>query len=223
MMLKTKFLLVATALALALPALQGCAPAVVAAGVTAGAMSATDRRTTGTQADDEGLEWKAGQSVPEKFKAASHINFTVFNRRLLITGEVPSEEAKNLIGENAAKIEGFREVINELTVGPASSFSARSNDSYITSKVKARLVDAKEVSAHHVKVVTESSTTYLMGIVTEREGKVAVAVARTTEGVRKVVNVMEVVSDAEARRLDVLRSNSGSGSAPAQPAPVENR
>lgn len=173
------------------------------------------------------MEWKAAQSVPERYAAASHLNFTSFNQRLLITGEVPSEEARAAIGEQAAKVLGVKDVINETAIAPASSLSARSNDSYITSKVKARLVDEKNISANHIKVVTENGIVHLMGIVTEREAKVAVAVARTTEGVRKVVNVMQVMSDAEIQRLTTFPS---AGSSPAaapppapQPAPVENR
>ena len=222
-----KLTLAITALVVALPLLEGCVPAVIATGATVGLMSAQDRRSTGVQADDEGIEWKAAQSVPESYTAASHLNFTSFNQRLLITGEVPSEEAKAAIGEHAARILGVKEVINETVVGPASSLSVRSNDSYITSKVKARLVDEKNLSATHVKVVTESGITYLMGIVTDREAKVAVTIARTTEGVRKVVNVMDVRSDAEIKRLTTMPTLGTSAPAPAAPAaseaPVENR
>lgn len=214
-------LALAAALISALPLLQGCVPAVVGAGAAAGVMTAHDRRTTGTQADDEGLEWKAAQQIPENYKNDAHVNFTAFNRRLLITGEVPSEEARNVIGERVGKLEGVKEVFNETVVGAASSLSSRTNDSYVTSKVKARLVDEKTISANHVKVVTEAGVVYLMGIVTEREGKVAVAVTRTTAGVRKVVNLTEVISDAEAKRLQTLPS---AGTAPpSQPAPVESR
>ena len=219
--------LAVTALVAVLPFVAGCVPAVIATGATVGVMSAQDRRSTGVQTDDEGIEWKAAQSVPERYAAASHVNFTSFNQRLLITGEVPSEEARAAIGEQAAKVLGVKDVINETAVAPASSLSARSNDSYITSKVKARLVDEKNISANHIKVVTENGIVYLMGIVTEREAKVAVAVARTTEGVRKVVNVMQVMSDAEIQRLTTFPSAGGSPAAappPApQPAPVENR
>jgi len=222
-----KLALAVTTLVAALPFLAGCVPAVIATGATVGVMSAQDRRSTGVQADDEGIEWKAAQSVPERYSQASHLNFTSFNQRLLITGEVPSEEAKSVIGEQAARVLGVKEVINEAIVGPASSLSARSNDSYITSKVKARLVDEKNISATHIKVVTENGIVYLMGIVTERESKVAVAVARTTEGVRKVVNVMQVMSDAEIQRLSTFPSAGGSPAGapqPApQPAPVESR
>ena len=220
-MQKFKLTLAAAALITALPLLQGCVPAVIGAGAAAGVMTAHDRRSTGAQADDEGLEWKAAQQIPENDQANAHVNFTAFNRRLLITGEVPSEEARNAIGERVGKLDGVKEVFNETVVGAASSLSTRTNDSYVTSKVKARLVDEKTISANHIKVVTEAGIVYLMGIVTEREGKVAVAVTRTTAGVRKVVNLTEVISDAEAKRLQTLPS---AGTAPpSQPAPVESR
>lgn len=221
-MLKHKLVLAATALITALPLLQGCIPAVIATGATAGVMSAHDRRTTGAQADDEALEWKAAQQVPEAYKESAHLNFTSFNRHLLITGEVPSEEARSAIGEQVGKLEGVKEVFNETVVGPASSLSTRTNDSYVTSKVKARLVDEKTLSANHIKVVTEAGTAFLMGIVTDHEAKVAVAVTRRTAGVVKVVNLMEVHSDAEVRRLETLPS-AGSPATTQQPAPIENR
>jgi osmotically-inducible protein OsmY len=221
MMKNLKLTLATASLLAAFSMLQGCVPAVIATGATVGVMSAQDRRTTIVQADDESIEWKAAKSVPERFSATSHLNFISFNRRLLITGEVPSEEAKAAIGEQAAKVAGVREVINETRVGPVSSLTTRSNDSYITSKVKGRLVDEKNLSANHIKVVTESSVTYLMGIVGDREAKVAVIITRTTDGVSKVVNLMEVLSDAEIKRLDTPPGGAKPSGTP--PAPVENR
>lgn len=221
-MQKTKLLLATAALLSALPLLQGCIPAVIVGGAAAGVMSAHDRRSTGTQTDDETTEWKAARLIPKRYEAQSHVNFTSFNHRLLITGEVPDEEARTLIGEQAGKLDGVTAVFNELAIAPASSLTNRSNDSFITSKLKARLVDSNQLSAHHVKVVTEARASYLMGIVNEREAKVAVAVARTTDGVRKVVNVMEVVSDAETRRIDSTAPG-GARTPPPQTAPVESR
>jgi osmotically-inducible protein OsmY len=185
-------------------------------------MSAHDRRSTGVQTDDETAEWKAGQSIPEQFKAQTHANFTSYNKRLLITGETPTEEAKAMIGEQARKVEGIREAYNELAIAAPSGLGNRSNDSYITSKLKARLVDSNQISANHVKVVTENTVAYLMGIVTEREAKVAIAVARTTDGVRKVVNIMEVMPDNDIRRID-SSAPGGSRTPPPAVAPVENR
>ena len=220
-MQKTKLTIAAALLVTVLPLLQACAPAIIATGAAVGVMSYQDRRPTAVQTEDEGIEWKAARSVPERFAAASHVNFTSFSRRLMITGEVPSEEAKAAIGEQAAKVAGVKEVFNEVTIGPASSLSVRSNDSYITSKVKGRLVDEKYLSATHIKVVTEAGVAYLMGIVSERESRLAVTIASRTDGVRKVVNLFEVLSDAEIKRLDTPPG--GAKPAGEQPAPVENR
>ena len=220
-MQKSRLTLAAAVLVATLPFLQGCVPAVIVGGAAAGVMTAHDRRSTGTQTDDETAEWKAMQSIPAQYKELTHANFTAYNRRLLITGEAPSEEAKSGIEAKVRMIDGLREVYNELGIGPASSLGSRSTDSFITSKVKARLVDTNQVSANHIKVVTERGIVYLMGIVSEREAKVAVAVARTTDGVRKVVNVMEVVSEDETRRIDNLTL--GARNPPPQSAPVEKR
>lgn len=220
-MQKAKLGLAAVTLIAALPLLQGCFPAVVGGAAAVGVMSIHDRRSTGTQTDDETTEWKAKRRVPAQYEETAHINFTAYNRRVLITGEVPNDEAKAIIEAETRKLEGVREVYNELGVGPASSLGSRSNDSYIDSKVKARLVDSNQISANHIKVVTERAITHLMGIVNEREAKVAVAVARTTAGVRKVVNLLEIVDEGETRRLD--EQALGSRKTPPQSAPVETR
>lgn len=197
---KTRLTL-AIALLATLPALQGCFPAVVG-GTAAGVMSVHDRRTIGTQTDDETLEWKARGRLPEQYREQSNVSVTAYNRRLLLTGEVPNTEAKAATEAAVRTIDGLQGVYNELGIGPVSALGSRSNDSYITSKVKARLVDSEQLSANHVKVVTERGITYLLGIVNEREAKAAVAVARTTAGVLKVVNLLEIISEAETQRID---------------------
>ena len=217
-----KLSLSALALITALPLFQGCVPVVIGAGAAAGVMSAHDRRSTGVQTDDETMEWKAAARIPEQFKASSHLNFTAFNARLLISGETNSAEAKAAIGEAVEKLDNVKQVYNEVAVAPVSPLGNRSNDSYITSKLKARLVDSNQLSANHIKVVTENTVAYLMGIVTEREAKVAVQIARTTDGVRKVVNIMEVVPDAEIKRID-SSAPGGSKTPPPASAPVESR
>ena len=219
-MQKPKLTLAAALLATLLPMLQGCVPALIG-GTAVGVMSAYDRRSTGTQADDETTEWKAGQHVPDQYKDFSHINFTSYNRHVLITGEVPSAEAKSAVEMETRKLEGVREVYNELGIGPVSSFGSRSNDSYIDSKVKARLVDSNQLSANHIKVVTERAIVHLMGIVNAREAKVAVDVARTTAGVKKVVNLLEVVGEEDTRRID--NQTLGARTPPPATAPVESR
>lgn len=221
--MKKSLILSSLALALTLPALQGCVPTMIATGAAVGVMSIHDRRSTGTQTDDETTEWRAKANIPEQYKSFSHINVTSYNRRLLLTGEVPDETAKAAIEAEMRKVEGVREVYNELGIGPVSPLSSRSNDAFIDSKVKARLVDSNQISANHIKVVTERGITYLMGIVKEREARVAVTVARTTAGVRKVVNIMEIISDSEAQRLDTQALGNGRNTPPAQVVPVETR
>lgn len=221
-MSQSRLTLAGLTLALLLPCLQGCLPAVVATGAAVGVMSAHDRRSTGTQTDDEGAEWKAVRAIPAQYEKLSHVNFTSFNRQMLISGEVPSDEAKAAIEAEVRKIDGVRGVFNELAVGATASLTSRSNDSYISSKVKARLVDSNQISANHVKVVTERGTTHLMGIVNDREARVAINVARTTDGVKKVVNLFEILADEEVRRID--SQNLGARNPPsAKPAPVEQR
>lgn len=213
-------LLLAAALGASLvPSLQGCFP-IVATGVAVGVMSAMDRRTVGAQADDEAFEWKAQSLISERIGDKAHVNATSYNRKVLLTGEVPNEEARAQIADITRGITNVAGVYNEVRISPASTLSARGNDSYITSKIKARLVDAKQVSTNHVKVVTEGGVAYLMGIVNDGEAQAAIQTARTTDGVRKVVNLFEVVSQAETRRLDALRQEEKRKSSP---APVEAR
>jgi len=189
--------------ATALPMLQGCLPVVAASAVSGGALATLDRRSLGTQTDDETVEWKASSRVGEKFSDNVHLNFTSYNRKVLVTGEVPSEEVKGEIERIVAGIPQVQGVYNELAVAPVTSFSTRSNDSYITTRVKSRFVDSGKFSAVHVKVVTEASVVYLLGLVTQREADSAIQVARTTSDVKKVVNLLEIISDAKARELDV--------------------
>lgn len=196
-----KRILIVALLASALPLLQGCFP-VVATGVAVGVLAVTDRRTVGIQAEDETIEWKVSNRVSDKFGDKAHVNGASYNRKVLLTGEVASEQIKTEIGELVSKIENVAGIYNELQVAGISSFSARSSDTYITSKVKTRFIDANKFSPNHVKVITEAQVVYLMGTVNEREAQAAIQVARTTAGVRKVVNVLEIVPEAETKRID---------------------
>jgi osmotically-inducible protein OsmY len=195
--------------AVILPALQGCFP-VVAAGVGTGVMVTLDRRTLGTQTEDESIEWKAGSRVGDKLGNRGHFNFTSFNRRVLITGEAVSEEVKAETKRIVSEIPNVREVINEMTVGPSSSMADRSNDSFITSKVKSRSVDNGKFNPLHVKVVTEAGAVFLLGMVTPAEADAAIQVARTTAGVKKVVPLFEIIELSRARELDLSRSEAKS-------------
>jgi osmotically-inducible protein OsmY len=173
--------------------LSGC-PAVMVTGAGAGVMAAEDRRTLGTMTEDEGIELRTANRVSARHKDRVHLNVTSFNRMVLLTGEVPTEEVKTDIARIAGSVENVRSVVNELTVGVPSTLTNRANDTYITSKVKARFVDAQRFNALHVKVVTENQVVYLLGLVRPQEAKDAAALARTTEGVKRVVTVFEITS-----------------------------
>lgn len=171
--------------------LAGCVE-MAAIGVGAAVVSAEDRRSTGTQVEDESIELRASNRISERFRDKVHVNVTSFNRFVLLTGEVPDAKTREDIERIVLELPNRpRGVTNELRVAGLSSLQARANDTVITGKVKARLLDAKQVSALHVKVVTEAAVVYLMGIVTEAEANAAVEIARTTGGVAKVVKVFE--------------------------------
>ena len=169
-------------------------PLVVGGAIAGTAVVATDRRTTGTQLDDEVIEDKSALAIHERFKGDFHVNVTSFNGIVLLTGEVPAESAKADIGELVRKTPKVRAVQNELVVGPVTDMASRSNDSLITSKVKARFVEAAKFQINYVKVVTEHGVVYLMGVVRRDEGDAAAEIARTTDGVQRVVKVFEYVS-----------------------------
>lgn len=194
-------LLLGLTAAATLPALQGCFP-LVAGGVGVGAAMAADRRTSGAYVEDEGIEWRASSAISDRMGDAVHVNVTSFNRNVLLTGEAPSEAHRAEIERVVGRVPNVRGITNEVQVAGISSLTSRSNDSVVTSKVKARFVDAATFGAQHVKVVTEAGTVYLLGLVTRREADAATDVARRTSGVRKVVRVFEYISDDEARRLE---------------------
>jgi osmotically-inducible protein OsmY len=175
----------------ALALLQGCEAVVLGTAVGTTAVMAADRRTAGIFVEDENIEVKAALRINERFRDQVHINATSFNRVMLLTGEAPSEAIKEEIGRIARGVESVRNVVNEIQIAGPSSYGARSNDAYLTSKVKARLLDAKAVAPNHVKVLTEAGTVYLMGMVTRKEADESVAIASTTGGVGKVVKVFE--------------------------------
>jgi osmotically-inducible protein OsmY len=160
-------------------------------------MMVTDRRTSGTQLEDQSIEFKAAKRAGDLLGERGHVNVTSYNRLVLITGEVPTEADKANVEQTVARIDNVRSVVNELVLGMPTSIGNRSSDTLITSKVKASMVDAKDVQASAFKVVTERSVVYLMGRVTEREANRAADISRGVSGVTKVVKVFEVVSEAE--------------------------
>jgi osmotically-inducible protein OsmY len=200
MKMMTKTMTSALLAALAVATLSGCAALVVGGAVGAAAV-VTDRRTAGTQLEDQNIELKALTRIRESVGERGHINVTSYNRQVLVTGEAASEADRSAVEQAIGRIEGVRTVVNELAVMGASSMTARSNDTILTSKVKASYIDAKDLHATAVKVVTERGVVYLMGRVTEREANRATDIARGVSGVQKVVKVFEMLSEAELAAL----------------------
>ncbi len=178
----------------------GCAPLLVGGAVVGGGLVVTDRRTTGIQLEDEGIERRASTRVRE-LATLGHVNVTSYNRVLLVTGEVPSDADKAAIGEALSKVENVKSVVNELGIGQNSSTGSRTTDAFLTTKVKATLVDAKDVQANAYKVVVERAIVYLMGRVTEREAARGTELARSVSSVQKVVRVFEILSEDELANL----------------------
>jgi len=180
--------------------LGACAPLMVG-GFVGGALMVADRRTSGAQVEDQAIELKAGTRLREAIGERGHFNVTSYNRAVLLTGEAATDDDRKAAEQTIAKMENVRSVLNELEVMGNSSLTSRSSDSFISGRVKAAFVDAKDVHANVVKVVTERGVVYLMGRVTEREAARAAEITRGIPGVLKVVRVFEILTDAELADL----------------------
>ncbi len=180
--------------------LSACAPLVVGGAVMTGVV-AIDRRTAGTQLEDEAIELKVASAINKELGDRVHLNVTSYNRRTLLTGEVRSEADRARATVLAQSQENVKDVINDLAIGAPSTLSQRTKDAVITGQVKAAFVDAKDLQANAVKVVTERGVVYLLGRVTSREAQRATEIARGISGVTKVVRVFEEISEEELKRL----------------------
>ena len=186
---------------------SGCAPLAVGGAVLVG----VDRRTTGTQIEDQSIELRASTRLREQFGDRARFEVTSFNRRVLLLGEVPTAQDKQAAEQTVARVENVQSIVNELdTIGPVG-LTQRANDSVITGRVKVALAQAPDIVSTAYKVVTNRGTVYLMGRVTQREAERGTEVARSVPGVAKVVRSFEILSEEELKRLQP---------APAQPAPA---
>jgi osmotically-inducible protein OsmY len=180
--------------------LSGCI-AVMAGSAVMGAVASADRRTLGAQTEDKGIAVKGDVRVAKVVGDAGHVNVTSYNRRVLLTGEVRDEEMKAAVEREVKGIDNVVSVDNELEIAGPSSYTSRSSDALITTKIKASLVDKKTVSAVSFKVVTERGNVYLMGIVTPREGNIASQVAQGVSGVQRVVKIFEYISEEDLKAM----------------------
>ncbi|MBL8347847.1 MAG: BON domain-containing protein [Rubrivivax sp.] len=176
--------------------LTGCAPLILGGAVIGTGLVVTDRRTTGMQLEDKAIENK-GEARAKELATLGRINVSSYNRTVLITGEVPGETERAAVEKAVAGVENVRSVVNELVVAPNLTVSQRSSDSLLGAKVKASLVDAKDVAANAYRVLAERGVVYLMGRVTEREATRAVEISRSVPGVVKVVRVLDIITEEE--------------------------
>ena len=201
---------------LAAAGLQGCELAILGAAGSAAAYSiAEDRRTSGTQFDDETIQPRTQSRVSDRFGDRVHLTVTSFNRMALLTGEAPDDAAREEIGKIALGVPSVRAVTNEMQIAPPTTRASRVADEFITLKVKVRFINSGKVSPVHAKIVTEAGVVYLIGLVTEQEGEDAVEIARTTDGVRKVVKIVEYCKPSD----EVCRSKEPARPRTPQPAP----
>ncbi len=183
-----------------LAALPACVPLLIGGAVVGGTLVATDRRTSGAQLEDEGIELRSANRIREALVERAHVNVASYNRQVLLTGEVPTEPDKALAEQAVSRVENVQKIVNELAVMGNSSLIQRSSDSLVTGRVKASLVDARDLYANSFKIVTERGVTHMMGRVTQREADRATEIARQTTGVQKVVRIFEIISDDELQR-----------------------
>lgn len=181
-------------------ALGACAP-VILGGAAVGAMVATDRRTSGAQLEDEGIELRAAGRIRESLGDRVHVNVTSYNRQVLLTGEAPNAQDRQQVEQIVMRVENVRSIVNELGILGNTSLSQRSADTLVTAKIRASMVDTRDIFANAFKVVTERGTAYLMGRVTQSEATRATDIARNTSGVQKVVRVFDVITEAELANL----------------------
>lgn len=187
--------------ALLLTSLTACVPLLIGGAAAGGTLMATDRRTSGAQIEDEGIELRGASRIRSNLGERGHVNLTSYNRQVLLTGEVPTVQDKQLVEQIVSRVENVASVVNEVVVAGNSSLTQRSSDLLISGRVKAQLIDAPDLFSNAFKVVTERGTTYLMGRVTQREADRATNLVRSTSGVQKVIRIFDIISEDELVRL----------------------
>ncbi|QWD85346.1 BON domain-containing protein [Polynucleobacter asymbioticus] len=181
--------------------LSGCGVLAVG-GVVAGTSVMADRRTPAVQAIDKGIGLEVESALDKKFGDNAHINVTSFNQKVLLTGEVKDVGIKDQAGAYAKANKNVRSVFNELVVGPNSTYTARANDSYLESKIKAQMIFTEKLPSNSMVIVAEGSSVYLMGILTQNEAAIAKKVASNANGVKDVYAYFDIISEAEKTRLE---------------------
>jgi osmotically-inducible protein OsmY len=181
--------------------LAACVPLALGGAAAGTALVATDRRTSGAQLEDEGIELRAASRIRNTMGTRVRVAVTSYNRQVLLTGEVGSAQDKQLVEQTVAGVENVGTVVNEVGVLNTPSMVERSSDLLITGRIKASVLDARDLQSNAFKVVTERGIVYLMGRVTQREADRVTELARAVPNVQKVVRLFEIISEDELRQL----------------------
>ena len=209
----TRWMLAVCAAAVVGSSLTGCFPLLAGGALAGGALVAIDRRTSGAQLEDEGIELRAMSRLRDTLGGRARVSATSYNRQVLLTGEVLNDQDKKLVEQVVTRVENVTGVVNALDIINSPTLVQRSSDVLITGQVKALLIDSRDIYANAFKVVTERGTVYLMGRVTQREADRATEIVRGARGVQKVVRILEIISENELRSLTP-------GASRAAPAPT---
>ncbi|CAZ87294.1 putative Transport-associated protein [Thiomonas arsenitoxydans] len=198
---------------LAATQLQGCfVLGLGAVGTTA--YVATDRRTAGSILEDNTIELKADNRISSALGAGVNVRAVSYNQQVLLVGQVPSEADKQKAEQVVKGVPNVKAVLNEIDIGPVADLNRSATDTLITTKVRARLIDARDIFGNAFKVTTSNSVVYLMGIVTQREADRAVQIARDTTGVSKVVTMFNIISE---QQLQDMRNPQKENAPPPEP------
>jgi len=201
---------------LAAASLSACAPLVLGTAV-GGALVASDRRTSGAQVEDKAIELKTSNRLGDAFGGRAQINVNAYNRMVLLTGEVPAEPDRLTAEQIASRVENAGTVVNQLVVATNSTLGSRSNDVLLATKVRATLVDARDIINSAFDIVVERGEVYLMGIVSEREANRAAELTASIDGVKKVVKVFQIISEDELAKRQPKPVSSEPANTPASP------
>lgn len=176
--------------------LQACITTAVVGTAAVATKVATDPRTAGTQIDDETLEVRVSSALNKdaEVKETARINVVSYNSRVLLIGQVPNESLKETAKNLASGVEGVTDIYNEIRVGEKISFGQISQDTWITTRIKSKLLVNSQVKSTDVKVITENGEVFLMGSVTEAQANAAAEDARYVGGVSKVVKVFSYIN-----------------------------
>lgn len=181
--------------------LSACTPLLVGGAFFGTVKVATDRRTAETQLVDEAIELRAFNRLRSALGERGRVNATSYGRRVLLVGEVPTAEDKALAERTVASVDNVLHVINELQVLPVVPLNQRSEDVMITGRIRAQILDAKDLTSNTFKITTNRGVVYIMGVVTNREAARVTNMARMTQGVKQVVNMVDLISEEELARI----------------------